>query len=163
MLLTNAPMVRAADIRATADQVQDGATLALDNGETVHLFGIDAPDVHQQCRRYSHCYPCGAAARAQLARLTAHNNLRCVTRGTHDDLAAVQCFVGEMDIARMMLRAGMAVADPAVLTAQDAAYRADEQLAKSQAKGMWAGEFVPFAEWRAGKRLPCGQTGNAPD
>ena len=50
----------------------DGDTLEV-GGEEVRLYGIDAPELHQTCRRGDEEWSCGAIAARQLARAAAEN------------------------------------------------------------------------------------------
>lgn len=124
-------------------EVVDGDTLLV-GGERVRLWGIDAPELEQPCRRGG---ACGQRARAHLAQLTAWRSLICDKRGSDRyGREVAQCFVAKpdgsgkadgenADIGRAMVRAGQAMAYRDITTR----YVADEP-------GRY--DFEPPWEWR---------------
>lgn len=128
--------------------VIDGDTLLV-GGRTIQLFGIDAPELGQECRR-SDRQPtlwvrCGVIARAQLMDLTAAQEVVCRPAGADHGI----CQAGGYDLSEGMAYTGWAVVDEDA----PARYHAVSADAKAEGRGLWIYDFVMPAAWRAGKRL----------
>ncbi|MEE8188583.1 MAG: thermonuclease family protein [Kiloniellales bacterium] len=132
--------------------VVDGDTLDF-SGQAVDLYGIDAPEVEQNCHADGQSWPCGREARwAAINRISPHW-VTCVERGRGADgsMTAV-CYlagVGQYDVAAWLVERGWALADRRV--SQD--YVTQERAAQAAGAGLWRGRFVPPWDWRQGKRL----------
>lgn len=124
--------------------VVDGDTIRMD-GKPLRLSGIDAPELAQLCGGAS----CGVAARAALQRLTYAKTVTCVeeTRDRYKRIVA-RCVVDGVDIAAAMTRAGHALA----YRQYGSAYVAQEDEARLNGAGIWAGEFEAPWDWRRAKR-----------
>ncbi len=124
----------------------DGDSLTV-NGTRVRLFGIDAPELDQSCRRGGQEWACGSAATAELARLVTGKQVRCVPMGTdqHGRMLG-RCNVGNVDVNRAMVASGYAVA----FRRYSNDYVADEQSAKASKRGVWAGTFELPSAYRQG-------------
>lgn len=119
----------------------DGDTLVFD-GRRVRLAGIDAPELHQTCRRSGADYPCGRQARLFLAGLLENGETEC--KGNEEDRYGrllVRCNCAKTDVNAAMVRAGWAVAY--------GGYDSEERAARREEAGLWSGSFVRPAEWRA--------------
>jgi len=138
--------------------VHDGDTLTLSTGEKIRIFGIDAPELNQQCQRNGACVPCGYEARDKLMSLAA-GELICEWRGTSYNRIVARCAAGGVDLARAMVETGQAVVYERYLKKRDplkAIYLDAEARARAAAVGIWAGAFMPPDEWRNRKaRLEC--------
>ena len=113
----------------------------------IRLFGIDAPELKQQCANQNGVlWGCGAAALRQLKTLIgANKDLRCNLRDVDKyGRLVMQCFNGSSDIGAAMVRSGHALA----YRHFSDLYVADEELAKTGLKGVWQGKFSPPWEWR---------------
>ena len=120
-----------------APRVVDGDTLVLQNTR-VRLFGIDAPEAHQTCKRASgQLWACGKAATLQLQKLASHG-VRCT--GTEADrygrLIAV-CRADGRDINAQMVARGAAFA----YRKYSRDYVGQEAQAKRAALGIWLKEL----------------------
>lgn len=135
--------------------VIDGDTLDA-NGQTIRLYGIDAPELGQYCLNGKNRYRCGYEAALNLRKLVRNKNVECRATPVDASDEGQICSVELVDLAESMLRHGHAIALPSAL----AFYRKAEREAKSSKVGVWRGEFVPPSEWRAGRRLPT--TDDAP-
>lgn len=110
------------------------------------LHGIDAPELHQQCRGADgRDYPCGRAARDQLKRLVNAQTLACSIRETdrYGRLVA-DCRAGEKDINREMVKSGWAIA----YRRHGTDYEAEEADARKAGRGIWQGSFEVPERWR---------------
>ena len=132
--------------RVHITKVSDGDSLR--SGDLrIRLFGIDAPELKQQCAdQNGTLWGCGAAAQRQLNNLISINrdlqcNLRDVDRYGR---LVMQCFSGATDIGAAMVRSGHALAyrDFSDL------YISDEKQAKTALRGVWRGTFSPPWKWR---------------
>lgn len=125
--------------------VVDGDTFRFGN-ETVRLYGIDAPESEQTCTRGSETWACGQEATSALRQYVAGGRLDCKSRDfdVYGRIVAV-CRANGRDLSQAMTERGFAVALPQTTTA----YVAAEQAARTQRKGIWAGNFVQPADYRA--------------
>lgn len=109
--------------------------------ERIRLLGIDAPELEQTCMAPGHgTWPCGEAARDQLARLL-RDGVTCAREG-RDWYGRVlaRCNAAEHDIGSALVANGWAVA------VDD--YWTEEQAARGKKLGIWAGSFMLPKQWR---------------
>ena len=132
--------------RVNITKVSDGDSLR--SGDLrIRLFGIDAPELKQQCADQNGVlWDCGAAAQHQLDTIIGENkelqcNLRDVDRYGR---LIMHCFNGLIDIGEAMVQSGYALA----YRHFSDLYTADEEQAKAAHKGVWRGAFSPPWEWR---------------
>lgn len=126
--------------------VIDGDGFSL-GGQTVRIWGIDAPELSQECANASGtAYPCGSYAKRALSQILADAVPACetITRDQYGRDVA-RCSVHGQDIGHAMVRAGWAVdytqfSEGAYLSAQTEAQR--RQL------GLWSGSFSMPWHWR---------------
>lgn len=127
-----------------AIRIIDGDTIEL-SSEKMRLFGIDAPEKGQPCKRNNASYDCGAASKEHLEFLLTGAKVECVKKkkdkwGRYIAL----CSADGEDISQLMVRHGWAVA----YREYSAAYIEDEEFAKSNRFGMWSKELSIPSEWR---------------
>ena len=129
-------------------RVIDGDTLQV-NGKVIQIFGIDAPELGQLCYHGNQPWACGLEAAFALHKLLelARGHLRCIPVSSRADDSAV-CELDNEVIAEVLARQGHVVA----LADGVAEYREAEKAAKQAGLGIWGGEFVMPALWRAGER-----------
>ena len=132
--------------RVNITKVSDGDSLR--SGDLrIRLFGIDAPELKQQCADQNGVlWDCGVAAQHQLIAIIRENkelqcNLQDVDRYGR---LIMQCFTGSTDIGAAMVQSGHALAYRHFSTL----YIAEEEQAKTALKGIWRGTFSPPWEWR---------------
>ena len=149
MLFSNAAFATASyDLsgQVTVTEVSDGDSLR--SGKLrIRIFGIDAPELKQQCQdQNGSAWACGLAARQQLENLLdADKLLHCELRDVDRyGRLVMQCFQGTVDIGAAMVRSGHALA----YRSFSQLYLADEQHASSARNGVWQGGFQPPWEWR---------------
>ena len=132
--------------RVNITKVSDGDSLRSGNLR-IRLFGIDAPELMQQCADQNGVlWGCGVAARRQLNDLIGTNkDLKCSLRDVDRyGRLIMQCFNGATDIGAAMVRSGHALA----YRHFSDLYIAEEEQAKTALKGIWRGTFSPPWEWR---------------
>ena len=89
--------------RTGAARVLDGDTLEI-AGEKIRLYGIDAPELHQECKDTSgRPWPCGIRARSELRRIIGTDPVQCrvVSTDRYGRNIAV-CEAGGRDLAEEM-------------------------------------------------------------
>jgi endonuclease YncB( thermonuclease family) len=129
-------------------EVIDGDTLQIGK-DVIQLDGIDAPELGQICQNGSSFYSCGLDAAAALRKLVGVTTPTCSFRTGDTVPKSGVCAVGSRDLALLMVQQGYAVAVPG----GNPAYATTQAEAKNTSLGIWRGDFVPFGDWRAGKRL----------
>jgi endonuclease YncB( thermonuclease family) len=134
--------------RAESAIVKDGDTLVLDH-VTYRLYGMDAPEYHQMCKDGAGKeWPCGKAARLQMAALVASGSLACTPQAEDKyGRKVARCSSATVpDLSEAMVQAGLAIS-PA--ERGRAAYEEAEAAAKAAKRGIWQGRFDVPADWRA--------------
>lgn len=127
---------------------QDDATL------TIRLIGIDAVEYRQDCgQRDGSRWSCGREARAALAKIAGREPLTCEVAAKdryNRSLAACRTrpFPDGVDLGAEMVRLGWAVATID-------AYRPEEAGAQAKRRGIWQGDVVRPADWRAAHQRPA--------
>ena len=146
-LLLLIPTVALADITGSA-RVIDGDTIEI-AGQRIRLHGIDAFERAQTCG--GEAWPCGARATRWLTAILRGHEVKCEVTGTSYDRKVAVCITGgPLTLGHLLVRLGLALADP--IYGRD--YLADEAWARKHHKGAWSHrKFVTPWEWRRGKRL----------
>ena len=128
--------------------VIDGDSLKV-AGTPIRVFGIDAPEWRQRCRRADgHLYRCGRWAFRALAQRLRSAPVRCVPRA-RDRFARVvaTCYQGTDDLAHWLVVQGLALDWPRY---SGGTYADAEDAARRAERGLWQGAFMPPWEWRHG-------------
>lgn len=125
----------------------DGDTLEV-AGQVVRIYGMDAPELAQECELEGRAYACGRVAKEALAALTA-GPVACSgrKRGKYGRPIAI-CSSGGLELGAMMVASGWALAYRKYSTA----YVGLEAEARAARRGLWAGEFTAPAIWRRRKK-----------
>lgn len=123
----------------------DGDTLAA-GSERLRLNGIDAPEMGQACERAGRAYDCGAEARAAMAQILGSGSVTCESIGMDQYRRRVVRCAGPdgRDIAAALVAQGWAMA----YRRFSVDYVPQEEMARSQGLGLWAGRFEPPWDWR---------------
>jgi len=134
------------------DSLQIGAT-------RIRLFGIDAPEGRQPCRRNGGAWRCGEEAAVKLRALVGDVSLRCAEQDIDDYGRTVAvCHNGSTDIGAEMVRSGFALA----YRYYSRDYVDEEDEARAAKRGVWAGEFTPPWDWRRNPQAAPAPAPNAP-
>jgi endonuclease YncB( thermonuclease family) len=125
----------------------DGDTIDI-GGQRIRLYGIYAPEGGQTCERSGQRYDCGQESAWALAELIEKHWVLCVERD-RDRYGRVvaTCYVGGrngIDLGAHMVRSGWAVA----FRRYSSVYEREETHAKSEVRGLWAGNFDFPWDWR---------------
>ncbi len=141
-----AALTLAAPAQAGEARVIDGDGLEIAE-VTYRLWGIDAPEIGQDCERDGTRYPCGEIARDMLRALIGGDPVTCekVDEDRYGRTVA-RCAVGGRDLGSMMVNAGWALDFERYSGGH---YAFEEDQARQADRGLWAGDFTPPWEWRS--------------
>ncbi|WP_394356667.1 thermonuclease family protein [Sedimentitalea todarodis] len=130
-------------------RVIDGDTWDV-GGDRVRLFGIDAPEADQTCKRPNgDAWPCGQWVSQQIAARFAGKVARCTAMDTDRyGRIVARCHVGSRDAGRMMVSEGLAFA----YRKYSMDYDLDEKAAAVNGRGLHANQVQRPAQFRAAKR-----------
>lgn len=133
MVLCASPAL-AGDLSGRVSRVHDGDTFTL-AGQKVRIWGIDAPELKQQCGGD----PCGGIARDALQELVRSRTVVCtqVDRDRYKRVVA-SCRAAGRDLGEAMVRSGNALDYRRYSKGR---YRDAERAAQARRVGMWSGEF----------------------
>jgi endonuclease YncB( thermonuclease family) len=123
----------------------DGDSLEM-TGTRIRLFGIDAPEAQQTCQRGGTEWACGQEAASIMAELVEGKQVSCQAQDTdaYGRLVSV-CTADRLDLAKVMIDAGLAVALPQFSDR----YVAAEARAREQRTGIWNSTFAMPADYRS--------------
>lgn len=139
-------------------EVTDGDSFEI--GSTrVRLYGVDAPEGRQSCRRDGREWACGNEAARKLRSLIGDRTVSCTKRDVDDygRIVAV-CRSGATDLAAEMARSGLATAYRRYSTD----YVDEENDARAARRGIWAGEFTSPEDYRRDEAPAQGRDRPAP-
>ena len=134
-------------------KVIDGDTLRIDK-KKIRLFGIDAPEKKQQCRRsslsisfltFGKDYPCGQISADRLRKKINDKLVVCKysSKDRYKRFIA-ECFLNKTNINAWMVQTGHAVA----YKKYSKKFIAQEIFAKKEKLGLWSGTFEMPWNWR---------------
>jgi endonuclease YncB( thermonuclease family) len=124
--------------------VVDGDTLGI-QGIRVHLFGVDAPESSQLCRRPNDVqYQCGVQAARKLEAFIANRAVTCSpVDGDGGGRTVATCSVNGTDLGDWLVRNGLAFDRPEI---SEWRYHDAQLEAEHAARGVWNG--VAVRPWR---------------
>lgn len=128
-----------------AVRVIDGDGFQL-GAEKIRLWGIDAPELRQECSKDRLRYPCGKIARDNLETLLAGQSIECAaqSKDRYGRTVAI-CTAGGEDVAGWMVSHGWALDWPKYSGGR---YSVQQDKAEDAHLGLWAGFFTAPWEWR---------------
>ena len=139
-----------ADVRGAA-RVVDGDTLEV-AGQSVRLFGIDAPERNQDCGLPGERWACGRWSGEELARMIGGRNVTCIEMDIDRyGRVVARCSAGQGDLGEAMVLNGAAVA----YRAYSHDYIRPERVARASGRGVWRdgdGGFTSPSDYRAERR-----------
>lgn len=119
-------------------EVRSGNEIAV-GGKIVRLYGVAAPLPDTSCDFGEGKFQCGIIAWAELVRLADGRMLSCdVERTPARGEVYATCYVGEHDINEALVRSGWAE-----VSADAERYRVDQDDARRNRRGIWAGRVRP--------------------
>lgn len=125
--------------------VIDGDTLDI-NGTRIRMFGIDAPEGRQTCRRNRSDWACGEASTDALVDAINQREVRCEERDTDRyGRVVAECWTGNRNLNAWMVAEGWAVA---YRQYGGDIYDAEEHAAKDAKRGVWSSRFDMPWDWR---------------
>ncbi len=128
--------------------VIDGDTIEI-HGTRIRFSGIDAPESRQTCEANGVSYLCGQKAAIALSDFIGAHTVSCKKTGIDRYRRVIaKCFSEGADLSGWMVSNGWAIAYRKYSTD----YVADEERAKGQKVGIWAGTFMIPEEWRKSKQ-----------
>jgi endonuclease YncB( thermonuclease family) len=143
----------AGDITGVAT-VDDGDSLTI-RGQKVRLYGVDAPEGRQVCRRDDKPWRCGQAAADALADHLRRRPVTCRVRDRDRYARLVaDCTVAGESVNAWLVREGWALA----YRRYSVAYVDDEAAARTAKRGIWQSEFTPPWTWREDHRRAASPT-----
>ena len=122
-------------------KVIDGDSLVI-AGTEIRIYGMDAPESRQICKRAGRPWSCGHAATDAMRAMVANREVTCRPRDQdrYGRTVAI-CVVDGVDLGSAMVKAGNAVAY--------GAYDSEEREARNARRGVWSSTFERPAAWRA--------------
>ena len=130
----------------------DGDTIKSSTGNTVHLYGIDAPELKQLCYTNSKVWQCGRKSKQMLQNFISNKEISCELMDIDIyDRNIEDCAVNGKSISEYMVENGWAVA----YTRYSNKYKDAELKAKKNKLGVWSADcFIEPERWRRGDRCP---------
>jgi endonuclease YncB( thermonuclease family) len=142
------PATNSGEILAGQASVIDGDTIDI-HGTRIRFSGIDAPESGQTCEAGGTSYRCGQRAALALSDFIGNHTVSCNKIGTDRYRRVIaRCFAAGIDLSSWMVLNGWAIA----YRKYSMDYVADEDRARNQRVGIWAGTFVAPELWRKGKQ-----------
>jgi len=126
-------------------RITDGDTIKIFS-KKIRLHGIDAPEKKQICSKNFKKYYCGKDAKKALIKKIDGKPVVCKTQENLDRYKRYIgiCFLGEVNLNKWMVRNGYAIA----YRRYSKHYIKDEDYAKINKRGLWAGNFIYPEKWR---------------
>lgn len=124
--------------------VHDGDTFTVDE-QAWRLWGIDAPELDQQCDFNGQDIPCGVLSRNVLRGIIGYGEVHCEQHGTSYSRKVGLCDIDGHDLSLEMVWRGWAVDWPQYSSGMYAPEMAD---ARENKRGIWATKFQEPWTWR---------------
>jgi|TARA_B110000438_G_C15707941_1_gene604029 endonuclease YncB( thermonuclease family) len=137
-------------VNATASEVKiiDGDTINID-GEKIRFFGIDAPELEQECKKKGKLIKCGLLAKKVLEDIIADNKPLCIKKGKDRyERTIAECFINDISLSKYLVLNGYAF----VYKKYSKQYVYHEKRAKILKKGLWSMKFEFPWKFRKNKK-----------
>ncbi len=138
------------NFNAAANEVKiiDGDTITID-GEKIRFFGIDAPEIDQECKKKGKVIKCGLLAKKVLEDIIANNKPKCIKKGKDKyERTIAECFVNDISLSKYLVLNGYAFAYKKY--SKQHVYH--EKRAKILKKGLWSMNFEFPWKFRKNKK-----------
>ena len=130
-------------------KVRDGDSIDI-GAQRIRLWGIDAPEYKQTCRRREKAWDCGAEAAQALRRHLAGRTVKCLPVETDRHGRTVsRCSAGGRSINEWLVREGWAVD---YTRYSKGAFAQAQAQARAGRRGIWSGSFDPPEHYRRRSR-----------
>jgi endonuclease YncB( thermonuclease family) len=133
-----------------ADEIRiiDGDTIVL-NGEKIRFFGIDAPEVDQECKKKGEIIKCGLLSKQVLEDKIGNNKLLCIKKDTDRYKRTIaECFINKVSLSKFLVANGYAFA----YKKYSKQYIYHEKRAKILKLGLWSMTFEYPWKFRKNKK-----------
>lgn len=128
--------------------IVDGDSIEI-HGHRLRLFGIDAVESDQLCRRVNIAWRCGKDAAFALANKINNSPITCIgTKKDQYDRFLVTCYKNQENLNYWMVSEGWALA----YKKYSKKYSDAENEARKNHRGLWSGQFEAPWDWRRNKR-----------
>lgn len=118
-------------------KVIDGDTINK-NGEKIRFFGIDAPEIDQECKKNGKIIKCGLIAKEFLEKKISNNKIICNKKGQDIYKRTIaECFVDKISLSKLLVLNGYAFA----YKKYSKKHVYHEKRAKILKKGLWSMQF----------------------
>ena len=137
-------------VHAPANEVKiiDGDTIIVD-GEKIRFFGIDAPEIDQECKKKGKIIKCGLLAKNVLEDKIANQKPLCVKKGEDKYKRTIaECFINDISLSKFLVLNGYAFAYKKY--SKQHVYH--EKRAKILKKGLWSMNFEFPWKFRKNKK-----------
>ena len=135
-------------------EVVDADTIKI-NKIKIRLFGIDAPEKEQVCKKiymsflifnFQKNYKCGEKSALALSKKLKGKKVKCILEKNKDKYKRNigVCYVKNQDINKWIVKNGYALA----YIRYSKKYILDEKYAKEHKLGIWRGTFIKPEKWR---------------
>ena len=125
-------------------RVIDGDTIYF-NKIKYRLYGIDAPEIKQTCKKNKKSYECGKMSKRFLESQIIGESFFCEAKDKdrYKRIVAI-CYINNLDLNKIMVKNGWAVAYRKFSNK----YISEEIFAKQNKLGIWEGTFMEPSLWR---------------
>ena len=125
-------------------EITDGDSIKIGKSR-IRLLGIDAPELKQKCLKENQEYNCGIDSKNFLKYLIKDSKVKCKYKelDRYNRILGM-CFVNGVNINEQMVENGWAVA----YRKYNKIFVDNENNAKDNLRGIWAGDFETPSEWR---------------
>ena len=125
-------------------KITDGDSIKIGNNR-IRLQGIDAPELKQKCTKENQEYSCGIDSKNFLRDLVKESVVKCKYKEVDRyNRILGMCFVNDININEQMVENGWAMA----YRKYNKIFVENENNAKKNFRGIWAGEFEKPWDWR---------------